>query len=882
MQPEDAGEPMDRALLIGVSDYRWTDPPHGVPGKLEAVRNNVPVLRRALVRAGVFADGDIVPLCSPDFAEAARELQRVAREARGLLLVYFAGHGAIPSGGDELYLQLRDAQVFAGEHTVFNAAVSFSDLMGTVLATSRAERIVVVLDCCFAGNAARVWEHFEDKRRVVLLMSVQANHRIDAGDPATPTPYTENLARLLGEEGGTTVSRLAALLRRRMAEQKRRTLRNEPWEPQLRADAGAEMTLGRKGPQVPLLSPDNPDPAPAAPDPSPRPRRRLPAWTAALWRRPRALAAKWSRARRREHARRGADGGKGPSRRVLFRLAVPMLVALGMLGVGLYGPLGLAGGDDTHCAPPLELRVLTDPDLEDTFRLAADAYLTSGADTTEAGCRRTGITVYSAGSSDVVEALRRHTDAWQEPEGAEVNPQRDIGPQPDVWIPASRAEADRVLEEQDTDAVAELEPEESPLAHSPVVLAVPDRLAPEPLDDITGRPLTEMIEALTARVENAAVRRPDPEFTDSGLLATVGLYGDTLSVARGESLVRQPGPPSPTAGDLLCALPEDDAVDDRTAALVPEFLLVSGVDCKDNTRTSRTALYPADVPGMDPVLVRVRWDDADGEDGEDGDTARDAAVASFRDWLAGTEGREVFARQGFRHPGTGEPLDKDQEVEGVSYAPSPLDESAGRDEMEQALSAYQAYGGPGRVLFLLDSSGSMAGLWQGPSGGPGLLRQTLGGLGPEDEYGVWAVADTGDGPYETLLGFGRHGRKDAEEAVDERARVRDASADPHAALLAAFDEMEDRRDDGRPRMIVHITDGRHGENLEGGRLVEVLDRAEASGVPVTVAVLGSGGCDEGRPDRRIAEVSGGRCLDAGDDVGASLHDEIARIGTGDD
>lgn len=29
-------------------------------------------------------------------------------------------------------------------------------------------------------------------------------------------------------------------------------------------------------------------------------------------------------------------------------------------------------------------------------------------------------------------------------------------------------------------------------------------------------------------------------------------------------------------------------------------------------------------------------------------------------------------------------------------------------------------------------------------------------------------------------------------------------------------------------------------------------------------------------------MSGGRCLDAGDDVGAALHDEIARIGTGDD
>ncbi len=190
---------MDRALLIGVSDYRHTKPPHGVPGEPPAVGNNVGVLREALVRGRVFADEDITALRSPDLAEAGRALQRVAREARGLLLVYFAGHGAIPSGGDELYLQMRDAEVFAGEHTVFSGAVKFGDLMATVLATSRAERIVVILDCCFAGNAARVWEHFEDKRRVVLLMSVQANHRIDAGDPRTPTPFTQNLAELLGE-----------------------------------------------------------------------------------------------------------------------------------------------------------------------------------------------------------------------------------------------------------------------------------------------------------------------------------------------------------------------------------------------------------------------------------------------------------------------------------------------------------------------------------------------------------------------------------------------------------------------------------------------------------------------------------------------------------
>ncbi|MEU4008574.1 substrate-binding domain-containing protein [Streptomyces pseudogriseolus] len=873
MQPQDAGEPMDRALLIGVSDYRHTKPPHGVPGELPAVGNNVGVLREALVRGRVFADEDITALRSPDLAEAGRALQRVAREARGLLLVYFAGHGAIPSGGDELYLQMRDAEVFAGEHTVFSGAVKFGDLMATVLATSRAERIVVILDCCFAGNAARVWEHFEDKRRVVLLMSVQANHRIDAGDPRTPTPLTENLAELLGEADGTTVSRLAARLRRRMAEQHRRTLRNEPWEPQLRADAGVEVRLGGgdgaggqpddDGSRTPVTDP----PLPPVPVPPVRP------WGVLV----RGLRGRGRGVRRRLRTWWRAGDPAGSSRRLLFRLALPVLLALGMLGVGLYGPLGLTGGDDTRCAPPLELRVLTDPDLEETVRTAAGAYLTSDANTTDAGCRHTGITVYSAGSSDVVDALRRHTDTWKEPGVDEANPQRDIGPQPDVWIPGSRAEVDRVLEQQDTDAVAELEPEEPPLAYSPVVLAVPERLAPRPPDELTGLTLSTMIDALTARAEDAAVRRPDPEYTDSGLLATVGLYGDTGAVARGERMVRQPGPPSPTAGDLLCGLPADDAVDDRTAALVPEFLLISGVECEDTVRAPRVAQYPADVPGTDPVFVRVRWDGGDADA-----TARDAAVASFRDWLAGDGGREVFARYGFRDPRTQELLAPGRKPDGVKYAPSPLDASAGRNEMEQALSAYQAYGGPGRVLFLLDSSGSMAGLWQGPSGGPGLLRQTLGGLGTADEYGVWAVADTGDGPYETLLGFGAHRREDAEKTLDERARVRDVSADPHAALLAAFDEMEDRKDDGRPQLIVHITDGRHGEHLSGGRLTDVLDRAETSGVPVTVAVLGAGGCDRGRPDRRIADVSGGRCLDAGDDVGAALHDEIARIGTGDD
>lgn len=110
--------------------------------------------------------------------------------------------------------------------------------------------------------------------------------------------------------------------------------------------------------------------------------------------------------------------------------------------------------------------------------------------------------------------------------------------------------------------------------------------------------------------------------------------------------------------------------------------------------------------------------------------------------------------------------------------------------------------------------------------------------------------------------------------------MRDAEADPGAALLAAFAELGRLGDDDRPQLIVHITDGEDNNRLTGDRLERVLTEARASGVPVTVVSLESGGCDPDRPDRRISDASGGRCLDTGDDLGTALHDEVARTGTG--
>ncbi|MFF9122584.1 caspase family protein [Streptomyces sp. NPDC014889] len=907
---------VNRALLVGVEEYEHTQPddPEGVPGQLPAVRHNLGRLEDVLRRGGIFGgreagdgqgDGDgreeITVLRSPSLDQFSEALRTAAQDAEGLLLCYFAGHGAVPSAGNELFLQMRNARVVAGGRAVFPGADAFTGVL-TVLAGSQAERIVVILDCCYAGNAGKVWHDFADRRhRILLLMSVQANRLIDSGDGMRATPFTEELVQLLDVDGELSFVELFDQLRGQMAEAGRTTPLGDLWEPQSAAEPGTDVLLtaredereeGREDGQEEPSSPA-PDPAQSSEEPGPstqsseQPPRTEPPRTeppgGQSGSRPETGAGAPVRllvallAALRARARAVIDWFLGLRIRARIVVSALLALALAALGAGGYELLGPGGGHP--CAPPLELRLLTDPDLEPTVRAASDAYLTSRANTTGHGCRRSGITVYSAGATAAVTALRRQSDAWQEPRVEDTNPQRDVGPQPDVWIPASGTDAARVTTDWTTRSYVELQPDEKPFVYSPLVLAVPQNLAGAELDERVGLPLSRLIANLTKQDRNAGVLRPDPEFTDSALLATIGLYGDTADSRAAEQRVRPAGPPSPTAAGLLCALPADRAADGRTAALVPEFLLRSGVGCARTTRVSRIAEYPVDVPALTPTFVRVRW-----EGGDRDAAARDDAVGRFRAWLTGKEGLAAFATAGFRSASeSGHPLlDAAHVGVGVLRGPGPLPGAARRTAMEEALTRYRNAHGPGRVLYLLDSSGSMNTRWPGPSGGPGILKQSLGGLGAQDDYGVWAVYGTSGGrSHQELLPFGHHRRADAEHVVDAEAQVRDAEADPHAALLDALDDMDGRgTDDQRPQLIVYITDDEDNNRLTGKNLDEVLARARKAKVPVDMVSLISGSCDADRPDARIAEASGGRCLDAGDDPGRGLRDEVARVGTG--
>jgi uncharacterized caspase-like protein len=134
----DLRTPGSRAILIGASTY-------GSLTDLPAVADTVFDLRRALIERSGMARESIKVLLDPaGTVEVVSALAREARDARGVLVVYYAGHGLAGLHGD-LYLAVARTDPGALEYT----AVPY-DLIRRELRNSRAQA-VVILDCVFSG-----------------------------------------------------------------------------------------------------------------------------------------------------------------------------------------------------------------------------------------------------------------------------------------------------------------------------------------------------------------------------------------------------------------------------------------------------------------------------------------------------------------------------------------------------------------------------------------------------------------------------------------------------------------------------------------------------------------------------------------------------------
>ncbi|MGP4052965.1 caspase family protein [Streptomyces sp. 2A115] len=135
-----------RAVLIGTSRYT-----HSSLDDLPAVASNLDALA-GLLRSpdvwGLPAENCIVVSNPATVVEMIGPIARAAAETTDTLLVYYAGHGLVARLASELHLALTGSEQPNTSYT----AVPFG-LVREELAGTRAERQVVVLDCCYSGRA---------------------------------------------------------------------------------------------------------------------------------------------------------------------------------------------------------------------------------------------------------------------------------------------------------------------------------------------------------------------------------------------------------------------------------------------------------------------------------------------------------------------------------------------------------------------------------------------------------------------------------------------------------------------------------------------------------------------------------------------------------
>ncbi|WP_345983412.1 substrate-binding domain-containing protein [Streptomyces sp. DSS69] len=916
MPPYNARSPQNRskthrAVLIGVDSYTHE-------ADLPAVARSLRLMAEALTAegTGVMAPRELVVLPGPngngpgtvDSLEVVRALRDAREQVDGLLIVYFAGHGMVRADGTDLHLLFSPSQVIADPHHPFVDALSWREQVMAELRRARADWVVVVLDCCFAGNA-RLDFHPEEQQNFALLMAAEQGVEIPPGDPATGTDFTVGLHRLLTARTWAskpaTFTRLVGEIREAMAPLK--AVHDHRWVPGERRH-GDDVLLavpGRKHGREPEPS----EPAGAAHGAGP------PALPSAVGEGASAAPARPLEGETGSGTGSAAEGHPArtvgatpkrppPSRR--YRALCAAIAVACFAGAGVL--LSLGGGPDRGCAPPLELRVLVDPDILPTVQKAADSYL--GRST--GGCRAVGVSVYTGSSTDVVDALQA-APLWQvppascPPSGDCLLPQRDLGAQPDVWIPAASATWRRVLAGQSeaAGAVAELERLGS-VAYTPMVLAVPTGAGREPSPAVRPAPLADLVAgARDGGAEHHQVLRPDPEDGDGALLATTALYGtdDRRPTAVEAALADDRLPAQPTARDLMCGLADGsrNELEDEAAVLIPEQTMalfnlpsadreadaVGRPACASDILEHRTARYPTDVPVLDLPFLRVTWAGAERDA-----TARERAVRGFYDWLVkAPEARTVFVRDGFRTgpsgkpslPPAASPLKAKANEGAVSLLLPPANPATRPEQVTATLRDYRQALGPGRVLYLLDDSTSMEDnrVWSGPGRAKDLVARSTAPIGPEDSFGVWGLSPGSAANHTELVPFGRPEPGPARAAVG-RAPAVNKNARVLDGLRDGLSELRSGPQGPVPRLLVLVTDDEDSADLQREDVL-ALEESATEGPPVRVVTvsLRGGGCAPDQLNQRLAEATGGRCLDVSDDLATELTAEVARTGTGD-
>jgi hypothetical protein len=556
--------------------------------------------------------------------------------------------------------------------------------------------------------------------------------------------------------------------------------------------------------------------------------------------------------------------------RVLIAVAVAgsLLVGVGFAATSVWYRVDrIVNG----CPEPVELRVLTTVDsLVPTQQLARTFERDSG----DRGCPTINVYVYSAGEPQTRDAL---AGGWAE------DALRQLGPRPDVWLPDSMLEVDDLLSKvsHDAGAVPIDRAQVRSIAWSPIVVGVP---GPVPLGtirtDLGWDDLLAQADALPG-----GLVRPQPDTSLIGQLATNALYAG-LGPTSGET---------PRSVELRIersldagGYPLDDTLDElgrqraanppKAAIITSEQALVrfnlndpSGGECAippDISSPALTALYPRDAPSLDHPFVRLNWDRTA--------TPQSGAATRLRQWLDSDDGKAALNCVGLRPPPgfeLGDPLTAQFGVQpGASFvrsAPSP-------GAIDGAMQKYAAARRTGRVLFVLDTSASMAQL--ATDGRTRLsiatdgVRNSLDLMSGGDQFGLWTFPGTVPArATRELVPIGARDtpvrgvpRQQATEAALAALRP-DGGTPLLPAIIEGVGAVGPAAGD-QVRALVVLTDGEDASGLTADAARNTVRR---QGVRVFVVAVGEASCTG--PVADVASSSGGGCYEAGfDAVGRQL------------
>jgi Mg-chelatase subunit ChlD len=423
---------------------------------------------------------------------------------------------------------------------------------------------------------------------------------------------------------------------------------------------------------------------------------------------------------RDEDSKPPSDSKQPPSilKRLWQLVRRPRAVLAGVLAILVVALLvaGLPGAQT--CGTATELRVLTSSDKEDAIRRAADGYMRDSADVGD--CRAVNVNVTAARTSG--EAIKALRSDWSTPALSEV------GPRPDVWLPASSVEIEQARLGHDDGALLRIHGEGS-VASTPLVLAS---------SGAPGGPLrSSEPDRLRAQLRERRTVRTNPASSTAGLLATHMLYEAAPDIEARREWERD----IPIGGDdpraLLCQLRLTDQrrFREQSAFLVPANVLddfnkgrplgglCAGTRRRPQQELNRIELDAGDSyeaastdeatpPKFDHPCVRVSPRDPASNEEE-----RQGASTSFCRHLRSEEGQSVLRELGFADPSRGTPVDPDkllrerEKARLLARVLLAVDVSTSMKEPLPPTGKARRIDAAGGALEFVDSRGDELGLW---------------------------------------------------------------------------------------------------------------------------------------------------------------------------